>query len=36
MFEWFADVLRNGCLIWRHTLDNAAQGVLKCQRNITP
>jgi hypothetical protein len=36
MLEWFANVLHNGCLIWQRTLDNAAQGVLKGQRNIAP
>jgi hypothetical protein len=36
MFERFANVLCNGCLIWQHTLNNTAQGILKGQRNITP
>jgi hypothetical protein len=36
MFEWFANVLRNGCLIRQHAIDKTAQGVLKGQRNITP
>jgi hypothetical protein len=36
MFEWFADVLRNGCFIWQRTLHSVAQGVLKGQRNIAP
>jgi len=36
VFEWFANVLRNGCLIWQHALDKAAQSVLKGQRNVAP
>jgi len=36
MFEWFANVLRNGCLVWQRTFDNAVQSVLKRQRNIAP
>jgi hypothetical protein len=34
--EWFANVLRNGCLIWQGTIDNTAQGVLKGQCNVAP
>jgi hypothetical protein len=34
MCEWFANVLRNGCLIGQRTLDNSAHGILKGQRNI--
>jgi len=29
MLEWFTNVLRNGCLVWQRTFDNAVQGVLK-------
>jgi hypothetical protein len=36
MCEWFANVLRNGCLIWQRTLPDTAQGVLKGQRNVAP
>jgi hypothetical protein len=34
MCEWFANVLRNGCLIWQCALYNTAQGVLKGQCNV--
>jgi hypothetical protein len=36
VFEWFANVLCNGCLIRQRTLDNAAQGILKGQRDVAP
>jgi hypothetical protein len=36
MCEWFANVLRNGCLTGQRALYNAAQGVLKGQRNVAP
>jgi len=34
MCEWFANVLRNGRLVWQRVLDNVAQGELKGQRNV--
>jgi hypothetical protein len=34
MCEWFANVLRNGCLIWQWALDNATQSILKGQCNV--
>jgi hypothetical protein len=36
MLEWFANVLRDGCLIWQRTLHKVAQGILKGQCNIAP